>query len=51
MQANPFIHNVNQQDASPIQGGETGLGGLNGQTPEYNTVTGMVEPDGIEPTT
>jgi hypothetical protein len=21
------------------------------QSPEYNTVTGMVEPDGIEPTT
>ena len=51
MQANPFIHDVNQQDASSLQSGETGQGGLNGQMPEYNTVTGMVEPDGIEPTT
>ena len=24
MQANPFIHDVNQQDARPMQGGETG---------------------------
>ena len=38
MQANPFIHDVNQQDASSLQSGETGLGGLNGQMPEYNTV-------------
>ena len=45
------IHDVNQQDASSLQSGETGQGGLNGQMPEYNTVTGMVEPDGIEPTT
>jgi hypothetical protein len=30
MQANPFIHNVNQQDASSLQSGETGPGGLNG---------------------
>ena len=37
MQANPFIHNVNQQDASPLQGGETGIRGLNGQMPEYAT--------------
>ena len=50
MQANPFIHDVNQQDASSLQSGETGQGGLNGQMPEYNT-NGMVEPDGIEPTT
>jgi hypothetical protein len=25
MQANPFIHNVNQQDASSLQSGETGF--------------------------
>ena len=37
MQANPFIHNVNQQDASPLQGGETGIRGLNGQMPDYAT--------------
>ena len=30
MQANPFIHDVNQQDASSLQSGETGQGGLNG---------------------
>ena len=50
MQANPFIHDVNQQDASSIQSGETVIRGLNGHMPEYNTI-GMVEPDGIEPTT
>ena len=27
MQANPFIHDVNQQDASLLQGGETGIRG------------------------
>ena len=51
MQANPFIHDVNQQDASSLQSGETGLGGLNGAYRRNTTLLGMVEPDGIEPTT
>lgn len=50
MQANPFIHNVNQQHASLVQDGETVIRGLIGQTPEQQHL-GMVEPDGIEPTT
>ena len=51
MQANPFIHDVNQQDASSLQSGETGQGGLNGAFRRNTTLLGMVEPDGIEPTT
>ena len=52
MQANPFIHDVNQQDARFVQSGETVLRGLNGHMPEYATpAQRMVEPDGIEPTT
>ena len=51
MQANPFIHDVNQQDASSLQSGETGQGGLNGAYRRNTTLLGMVEPDGIEPTT
>ena len=50
-QANPFIHDVNQQDASSLQSGETGQGGLNGAYRRNTTLLGMVEPDGIEPTT
>ena len=51
MQANPFIHDVNQQDASSIKSGETGSRGLNGQIAGIRNTRWMVEPDGIEPTT
>ena len=50
MQANPFIHDVNQHNATLFQAAKLGSEVLDGHMPEYNTI-GMVEPDGIEPTT
>ena len=51
MQANPFIHDVNQQDASSLQSGETGFMRSRRPNAGIQHCHGMVEPDGIEPTT